>query len=368
MHVMDARARPGTGKEVATMKRFSILIACLILLGAAATDPVLQRARATFSPIPAGLPEIEGNVITDAKVELGKMLFFDPRLSASHLLSCNTCHTLGLAGADLQETSTGHGWQRGPRNAPTVLNAAYNTAQFWDGRAPDLREQAKGPIQAAVEMNNSPDHVLATLRSIPEYEQRFEAAFAEDRDPLSFDNVAKAIEAFEATLQTPGAAFDRYLAGDLEALGKAQMTGLSLFMNKGCASCHGGINLGGNAYFPFGLVKTPAKAIRPESDKGRFAITRTAADEYVFRTPPLRNVELTYPYFHSGKVWTLREAVSVMGASQLGIELDDDQARSITVFLASLTGNQPEVEYPVLPASTEETPRPRLDYGGEADH
>ena len=167
---------------------------------------------------PESPPAIEDATVSPAAVELGKMLYFDPRLSASHLLSCNTCHNVGLAGVDLQETSTGHGWQKGPRNAPTVLNAAFNQAQFWDGRAPDLREQAKGPIQAAVEMSNSPERVVETLRMIPEYVDRFEAAFPADATPLSFDNVARAIEAFEATLVTPDAPFDRYLAGDHAAL------------------------------------------------------------------------------------------------------------------------------------------------------
>jgi cytochrome c peroxidase len=201
------------------MKRFIVPFACLFVLGATQVgDPLLGRAKTSFSPIPSSPPAIPNNEITPAKVDLGKMLYFDPRLSASQLLSCNSCHNLGLAGVDIQQTSTGHGWQKGPRNAPTVLNSAYNAAQFWDGRAADLREQAKGPIQAGVEMNNTPDRVVATLRSMPEYVERFSASFPDESEPLTFDNVARAIEAFEATLITPDSDFDHYLAGDPGAL------------------------------------------------------------------------------------------------------------------------------------------------------
>jgi cytochrome c peroxidase len=267
--------------------------------------------------------------MTPEKVELGKMLFFEPRLSASWqmlffeprlsaswLISCNTCHNLGLGGVDLMETSIGHGWQKGPRNAPTVLNAVYNVAQFWDGRAEDLMEQAMGPVQAAVEMNNTPERVVATLRSIPEYVERFEEAFPDDAEPLSFENMARAIEAFEATLTTPGSRFDRYLEGEEEALTAAELAGLGLFMEKGCAACHAGMNVGGSEYFPFGVARKPGADVRPPEDKGS-----TVADEYVFKAPSLRNVALTAPYFHSGGVWDLGEAVDVMGSVQLGAEL-----------------------------------------------
>jgi len=350
-----------TDTEVATMKRFIVPFACLFILGATQVgDPLLGRAKASFSPIPSAPPAIPGNEITQAKIDLGKMLYFDPRLSASQLLSCNSCHNLGLAGVDIQQTSTGHGWQKGPRNAPTVLNSAYNVAQFWDGRAADLMEQAKGPIQAGVEMNNTPDRVVATLASMPEYVEQFSAAFPGEREPLTFDNVARAIEAFEATLITPDSAFDRYLAGDPEALTQAQKSGLEAFMNKGCVACHQGVNVGGQGYFPFGVAQRPAGSIRPEADKGRYQVTRTAADEYVFRSPPLRNVALTYPYFHSGAVWSLEEAVTVMGSTQLGIQLDPKEATEIVAFLTSLTGRQPVVDYPVLPPSTAQTPKPVL--------
>ncbi len=288
------------------------------------------------------------------------MLYFEPRLSASHLISCNTCHNLGTGGVDLQETSVGHGWQKGPRNAPTVLNAVFNIAQFWDGRAKDLADQAKGPVQATVEMNNNPQRVVATLKSMPEYRNLFALAFPKQKDHTSFENTVKAIEVFEATLLTPDSRFDEFLKGDAKALNSQEKEGLRLFIDKGCASCHNGINLGGNSYFPFGVVQNPGVEILPPGDKGRFKVTKTASDEYVFKVPTLRNIQLTPPYFHSGKVWSLKEAVSIMGSSQLGIKLDDNQTGKITIFLNSLNGEQVKTEYPILPANTEDTPKPIL--------
>ena len=289
------------------------------------------------------------------------MLYFDPRLSASNLISCNTCHNLGTGGVDLQETSVGHGWQKGPRNAPTVLNAVFNIAQFWDGRAKDLEEQAKGPVQASVEMSNNPERLVATLNSMPQYVVLFKKAFPNDNSPVTFDNTAKAIEAFEATLLTPNSRFDKYLKGDAGALNAQEKEGLKLFMEKGCAGCHNGVNVGGSGYFPFGVVERPGADILPPGDKGRFMVTKTASDEYVFKVPSLRNIELTPPYFHSGKVWSLREAVSVMGSAQLGIALTDSEIDTITAFLKTLTGDQPRVEYPILPPNTDNTPRPILE-------
>lgn len=340
-------------------------ICCIAILALGATaawaeSDLLSRSRALFQPIPAAPQAIKNNPMTPEKVELGKMLFFDPRLSASSLISCNTCHNLGLAGADLQETSVGHGWQKGPRNAPTVLNAVFNIAQFWDGRAPDLAAQAKGPVQASVEMNNTPEQTVATLKSIPDYVRRFSKAFPGEPEPVSFDNMAKAIEVFEATLLTPGDRFDRYLKGDAKALSAGQQQGLQLFLDKGCASCHNGVNLGGKGYFPFGVVEAPDAAVRPPGDTGRFQVTNTSGDQYVFRAPPLRNIALTMPYFHSGKVWKLSDAVAIMGSSQLGIKLEAGEAQSIVAFLDTLTGDQPKVEYPILPPNTEATPKPLL--------
>ena len=313
-----------------------------------------------LAAIPAGLPEVNDNVLTPEKIELGHMLFFDPRLSASGLISCNTCHNLGTGGDDNLPTSVGHGWQKGPRNAPTVLNAVFNKAQFWDGRAEDLKAQAKGPVQAGVEMANQPENVVIALKSMPEYVTRFGDSFPGEEDPVTFDNMARAIEAFEATLTTPGAPFDRWLEGEDAALTADQKIGLDLFLGKGCTACHSGANVGGQSYFPFGLVKKPGADILPPADKGRFAITKTAADEYVFRAAPLRNIALTAPYFHSGQVWDLAQAVSIMGSAQLGIALSDEEAGLIAQFLESLTGEAPKVEYPILPVETAATPKPVL--------
>lgn len=333
----------------------------LLAAGNAWADDDALRERASsagLAPIPHEQVELPNNPLTDEKIELGLMLFFEPRLSASGIISCNTCHNIGTGGDDNLPVAVGHGWQQGPRNSPTVFNAVFNKAQFWDGRAADLAEQAKGPIQAGVEMASSPERVIATLESMPAYAEYFAAAFPEDEEPLTFDNVARAIEAFEATLVTPDAPFDLWLAGDDDALSEDQKAGLGLFIDKGCTACHSGVNVGGQAYFPFGLIERPGADILPLEDRGRFEVTQTAADEYVFRAAPLRNIALTAPYFHSGRVWNLEQAVGVMGLAQLGVEIDDEQAGLIAAFLRSLTGEQPVVTYPILPAATDDTPHP----------
>jgi len=341
------------------MRKLSVLIGSLLLTTtASAANDLRERANAVFKPIPDQVSEVRGKPVSQPQAVLGHKLWFDPRLSSSHVISCNSCHNLAIGGSDNVPTSIGHGWQKGPRNSPTVLNAVFNAAQFWDGRAKDLQEQAKGPVQARVEMNSTPERVVATLKSIPEYVAEFEKAFPNDKDPVSFDNMAYALEAFEVSLVTPNSPFDRFLAGDDAALDAKQKQGLALFMDSGCAACHNGVNVGGQGYFPFGVIKKPGAEILPEGDKGRFAVTNTANDEYVFRAAPLRNVALTPPYFHSGEVWELEQAVAIMGDSQLGRELSDGEVGAITAFLHSLTGEQPKVAYPLLPASTEATPKP----------
>jgi len=324
------------------------------------TDDELVAVLQLFAPIPDEVPDLPGNPVTPEKVELGKMLFFEPRLSSSWLISCNTCHNMGLADVDLLETSVGHGWQRGPRNALTVLNALINAAQFWDGRAEDLMEQAKGPVQASVEMASTPDRVVRTLRSIPEYVALFETAFPGEPDPVTFDNMARSIESFEATLVTPDSRFDRFLLGDATALDAREQEGLQLFVQKGCVACHSGVNVGGQSYPPFGVVRAPNGEIRPAEDKGRYAVTRTAGDEYVFRAPSLRNVALIAPYFNSGRVWELAEAVRIMGSSRPGAEPNAEDVDRIVAYLATLTGRQPQVESPILPPHTAETPGPDI--------
>lgn len=350
-------------------KMLSVVAACLLTAVAAhAAGPVPADLRQTaldiFKPLPSTIPAVKDNPITPEKITLGKALFFDPRLSASGVFSCNSCHNLATGGDDNLETSIGHGWQKGPRNAPTALNAVFNVAQFWDGRAADLKAQAKGPVQAGVEMANTPDQVVVTLKSMPQYVEWFAAAFPSEKDPVTFDNMAKAIEAFEATLLTP-APFDAWLNGDDDAITVQQKQGMALFIDKGCASCHSGINVGGEGYYPFGLIEKPGAEVLPEKDKGRFAVTHTADDSYVFRAAPLRNIALTAPYFHSGKVWDLRQAVGIMGTAQLGEDLGSDDVDHIVAFLNTLTGRMPEVVYPILPAETETTPKPNGEVLGK---
>ena len=340
--------------------RILVFMASVGLAGdALGADQLMTSAQALFKPIPASAPELPGNPATPAKVELGKMLYFDPRLSASHAISCNSCHNVGLGGVDAEETSIGHQWQRGGRNAPTVLNAVFNTAQFWDGRAKDLEAQAGGPMINPIEMASPREHVSEQLAAIPGYVAAFKAAFPAEPNSVTLENAQRAIAAFEATLITPNAPFDLYLNGDASALSAQQTQGLRAFTSKGCSACHNGINLGGGMYAPFGTVERPGAELLPPDDKGRFTVTKTATDEYVFKVPTLRNIALTAPYFHSGRSWDLRQAVAVMGTSQLGAQLTPEEIDSIVAFLGALTGEQPKITYPILPPSVAATPRPR---------
>ncbi|WP_294925833.1 cytochrome-c peroxidase [uncultured Paracoccus sp.] len=352
------------------MKLVPLLSATAVALSAlpalAAEDAELrEEAQFYFEAIPTEISVIkqtedqpEGVPLTSEKIELGRWLFFDPRMSSSGLISCQTCHNVGLGGVDGLAVSIGHGWQSGPRNSPTMLNAIFNAAQFWDGRAADLAEQAKGPVQASVEMSNTPDAVVETLNSMPEYVEAFQTAFPGDNDPVNFDNFAEAIEQFEATLITPNSKFDLFLNGDDDAMSEQEKRGLQAFMETGCTACHYGVNFGGQDYHPFGVIARPGAEVLPAGDRGRFEVTQTVDDEYVFRASPLRNIALTAPYFHSGVVWDLKEAVQIMSSSQLGTELSDEQVDDIVAFLHTLTGDQPEVVHPILPMRRDETPLP----------
>jgi len=316
---------------------------------------LLKRARGIFKPLPKEPPSPESNPTTPEKVKLGKMLYYDPRLSRSGFISCNSCHNLATFGVDNEETSIGHRWQLGPRNAPTVLNAAFHIAQFWDGRAKDLEEQAKGPIINPVEMA-MPDSLQAVkvIKSIPEYVELFKKAFPNSKDPITYDNIAKAIAAFERTLITPSR-FDRFLEGDVSALTDEEKEGLKLFMDKGCTACHNGMGVGGHMYAKFGVVKPYSS-----KDLGRYEITKQESDKHVFKVASLRNVAMTYPYFHDGKVWDLKQAVKIMADVQLGMKLSDKEAKKIVAFLKALTGEIPEEArtLPVLPPSSPSTPKP----------
>ncbi len=340
----------------------------LMSAGKADDAKLLEEARRYFKPLPE-VAESKENPVTPEKVELGKMLYYEPRLSKSGWISCNSCHNIATYGVDNLPTSIGHRWQLGPRNAPTTLNAALHTAQFWDGRAKDVEEQAKGPVLNPIEMAmDSPEAVVERLRSIPEYVELFKKAFPGEKDPLNYDNVAKAIAAFERTLMTPSK-FDKFLKGDVNALTSKEKEGLKLFMELGCASCHNGPAVGGNTFAKFGVVEAYWEATRDfvtldkptmPMDVGKFAVTHKKEDLYVFKVPSLRNISRTYPYFHDGSVWNLEDAVQVMAKVQLGKELTEDQVDKIVAFLKALDGEIPRhaLELPVLPPSTSKTSRP----------
>lgn len=287
------------------------------------------------------------------KVELGKMLFFEPRLSKSGYISCNSCHNLATGGVDALPTSVGHNWQQGPINSPTVLNANYMLAQFWDGRASDLQAQAAGPIENPKEMGYS--HALATqtIASMPAYRAHFAKVYGDEN--VTIDRLTDAISTFEKILVTPNSPFDQYLLGKQDAISVDAKAGYQLFKSKGCVSCHNGPAVGGTMYMKMGLIK-PFHTNNPA--EGRIAVTGKEADKFVFKVPTLRNIELTYPYFHDGSVWTLEEAVNTMADIQLGQKLSDKENLEMVAFLVSLTGDQPQITLPILPPSNKNTPRP----------
>ena len=296
------------------------------------------------------LPETitsDSNPVTDAKIRLGRMLFYDVRLSKNRDVSCNSCHSLQAYGVDGKPVSSGHNGQLGARNSPSVYHAAGQIAQFWDGRAADVEEQAKGPILNPVEMAMSSEaEVVASLQSIQGYRAAFKDAFPDDAEPVTFDNLARAIGAFERKLVTPSR-WDRFLNGDRNALSQQEMAGHHEFMHSGCASCHNGPYVGGRVFEKLGVRKAWPNA----ADLGRMSVTQDPADRLVFKVPVLRNVEKTSPYFHDGKVATLDEAIRLMGEYQLGIQLDEPQVAQIAAWLKSLTGEIPSeyIRPPALP-------------------
>jgi cytochrome c peroxidase len=328
--------------------RTTIILALLIVLlsfGSVLAEPQ-NRYSDLFSPLPRRADSLS-NPLNPPKVTLGKMLFFDPRLSRSGVISCNTCHALSTGGVDNLPTSVGHGWQIGGRNAPTVFNAAILETQFWDGRAATVEEQAGGPILNPIEMANTEERAVETIKSIPGYVSLFKKAYKNVKEPVNFTNITKAIAAFERTLLTPSR-FDRYLVGKKGGLRPDEIEGLDLFVSKGCVGCHSGIGIGGNSFqrFEYG------------TDEGRYNVTGSEADRKVFRVPSLRNIERTYPYFHDGSVWELAEAVKIMGQVQLGVELTEIEIDRLVKFLRSLTATRLTIKLPVLPPSSATTPRP----------
>jgi cytochrome c peroxidase len=309
----------------------------------------------------APLPEVmlaPGGPASEALVDLGRMLYYEKRLSKSQQLSCNSCHDLAAFGVDGEPTSDGHKGQTGDRNSPTVYNAAAHVAQFWDGRAPDVEEQAKGPVLNPVEMAMASDHaVVAVLESMPPYIEAFKKAFPNEPKPVTYDNVGKAIGAFERKLVTPSR-WDAFLKGDDKALTPEEKAGLKMFAEAGCQVCHAGALVGGSSFQRLGAVKPYPRA----DDPGRFKVTKVESDRSVFKVPSLRNIEKTGPYFHDGKTATLEAAVRDMGEYQLGRTLTDKEIGQIVVFLRTLTGSLPTafIREPTLPPSTPATPKPDL--------
>ncbi|WP_415032945.1 cytochrome-c peroxidase [Azonexus sp.] len=287
------------------------------------------------------------------QAELGKKLYFDPRLSKSGFISCNSCHNLSMGGTDNIPTSIGDKWQQGPINSPTVLNSSLNLAQFWDGRAADLKEQAGGPIANPGEMAFTHTLAIDVLASIPGYVREFKQVFGKDK--IDIDQVTTAIAEFEKTLVTPNSRFDQWLLGKKDALNPQELAGYALFKDSGCVACHNGEAVGGNSFQKMGLVE-PYKGNMPD---GRAAVTGNDADRFNFKVPTLRNVEMTYPYFHDGAANTLTEAVDVMGRLQLGKKFNKEENAKIVAFLKTLTGDQPNFQLPILPPSSDSTPRPQ---------
>lgn len=327
-----------------------------------APDEYTPEALLAFKPLPeVVLPE--NYELTEELVTLGRMLYYEPRISISQEISCNSCHLLDNYGVDGLQFSLGHDGKPVGRNSPTVYNAALHLSQFWDGRAADVEEQAQGPILASGEMGMpDPEYVIFVLNTIPGYMPLFEAAFPGEADPINYDNVGRAIGAFERYLLTPGA-FDALLNGDEDALNAQEKRGLALFVSTGCTTCHYGEAIGGKRYAVLGQVE----AYPEVTDEGRFAITGDEADMHAFKVPSLLNIAETGPYLHNGTITTLEEMVPLMAKYQLGKELTDAQIADIVAFMNALTGEIP-VDYiavPEFPESGPDTPGP-YEYEAES--
>jgi cytochrome c peroxidase len=333
-----------------------VLIPVTYLLSASGKVQVNAEALNLFAPLPAVMSSPD-NPVTDAKVTLGRILYYDPRLSASQKISCNTCHPLDAYGAESKPVSTGHKNQKGNRNAPTVYNAAGHFVQFWDGRAPTVEEQAKGPITNPVEMA-MPSNAAAVqvIKSMPEYVALFQTAFPKDKDdPITYNNMALAIGAFERELVTPSR-WDTFIEGDQSALTDAEKSGFNTFAATGCQWCHSGPYVGGSEYQKLGVMKPWLD----QADQGLYQVTKEENDKMVFKVPSLRNIKKTGPYFHDGSVPTLDQAIRNMAVHQRGVTLTDAQVKSIEIWMDSLTGQVPMsyIKPPELPKSTSQTPHP----------
>lgn len=319
---------------------------------AADDEAMIKRASQILGPLPASMPS-EQNPITPEKVKLGKILFYEQRISVDGTVSCSKCHPIALYAADGLRKSVGHNCKENPRNDPTVFNAASQISEHWIGNRTSVEDQAKqaviGPPAFGMPSYESVEKVL---RAYKEYETMFKAAFPSDREPVTVDNFAKAIGAFERTLITP-ASFDAFLKGTKDAMTAQQKKGLGAFIDQGCKGCHFSPYVGGQMYQKFGIFEPYQKYTKSEKvDEGRYAVTKNESDKYVFKVPVLRNVAMTPPYFHDGSVDRLADAVWIMGKIQLGKDLPKEQVQDIVAFLHALTGKIPEdvMTIPVLPS------------------
>ncbi len=334
-----------------------IIGAALMSISAVASDALIAKAKGVgLQPIPNKVSEVlklidnPNNPLTKEKVELGKKLYFDPRLSKSGLISCNTCHNLAIGGDDNVPVATGHKWRANPHhlNSPTVYNAVFNKRQFWDGRSPDLEDQATGPIQAAPEMDMKAEDAVKVVMSIPEYKEAFAKAYPGEK--VTIKTIGKAIGAFERTLITPSR-YDDYLNGDADALSAEEKEGLKTFIEVGCASCHNGVGLGG------GMAPFPAMGKYKYANIGDFKGDKNG----MVKVPTLRNILETAPYFHNGATYDIKEAIAIMSETQLGKKLTKKQIDAIATFFKALEGRKPKIELPILPKETAATPKPNLN-------
>lgn len=333
------------------MKKTMILMGAMLLLscgsgednvalesGRLALTELQTKAKALFGELP-DLVNNPDNPITDEKVFLGQNLYFDTLLSKNQTQSCNTCHNLDTFGVDNLPFSPGDAAGTiGGRNSPTTFNAALHFVQFWDGRASDVEEQAGGPILNPLEMG-MPDEesALERLRNSELYQDLFAKAFPGEADPITWENLTKAIGAFERMLVTP-TRFDRFIDGDNNALTDREKRGFEAFLSNGCISCHSGIALGGQSFQKFGVYADYWQETNSENiDKGRGDLTSNAEDN-VFKVPGLRNIAKTYPYFHDGSVRDLKEAIRIMGKIQLNKEMTTQEIEDMAVFFDALTG------------------------------
>jgi len=338
-----------------------------------ANNALIEKAKsAGLKAIPNNPKELSKiidpkGVITPQRVELGKKLFFDPRVSKSGLISCNWCHNLGLGGVDGVSKAIGHRWAENPHalNSPTVYNAVFAKQQFWNGRSPSLEDQAQGPIQAGVEMAMDYDLLAKRINSIPEYVSEFKKAYNKNIK-IDIKSIASSIAIFERTLITPSR-YDKFLQGNPQALTRQEQKGLEIFIDKGCVTCHKGIALGGDMR-PFELNKK-----YKYRDVGDFV-----KNNKMIKVPTLRNITETAPYFHNGQIWDLRKAIKEMSNVQVGykvkqktdkhlsvnimpISLTEKDIDNIMAFFKSLKGKKPDISYPQLPESRVNTPRPISD-------